>query len=871
MGAAAEQLKEFFEGNDRAHGLWNPRNIKRATNGKLQGGEFTGDGPASGQDWEKHLAGKMGLGIHPLRDDAKVRWAAIDADEYALGKDDVGLIALEAKVRKLGFKLMVLRSKSGGAHLVLFFNAPVPARNARKLLKTYAAKLGVRSIHKDTGKPIPAEIFPKQDELVNGNLGNFLNMPYFNGDDTTRYAIHNGKRQTCDEFIALAQSMKMTVKDLLAATSSDEAATTGRKVAKRRPLLKPIQKYIDKNPIDVYHKVLGVEESKVKGGERYAKCPLHEDTKPSLRFNEKGWCCDVCKDDNPKAKGGPAELYAAIHNLDITGDFDRIQQGLFELFGLEWTEDGLDKPGPSVKRKSKTAIVMEALEGREVELFHSSSGIAYVNFREDDGHKETCRVDQFGRFITRLYLKETGDVSIYQGAVSEALAALDARAFDPTSPVRNPALRVATTDDGALYYNPGRADWKVLRSSRDRSELIDYADSPVPFLRTPGMLEVPVPAADTLPLDEIRERFFRILAPEDFLLVLGYIFVALRAGNEYPLLGLHAGAGSGKSKVAVLLKYIIDPDDTESQRLPDDPRDLFAVLINQHFSIWDNCSSISPEMSDVLSQLATGGSVSQRTLYTNFGLTSYKGARPIALTSIPAVAKLPDLADRMIAPAFQKFAGEGGTAPRLEWERLQAAFLAARPAILATVWAAMRGALGEIDSVKLPEQTRMMGPASWMYACMSTLNKHNEWFTAYQYDRADTAARLLDEYPICPLIIELANLYKNVGTDHAPNWVHDGYQQWKGTVTELLAKFNSNFLDDYILHDPKWPRSVEALGSQLNRLEGPLRRAGIVIEHIRKGKNRDRHILIRHKDDLTYKRTEGAQANGIIHQAEETI
>src|SRR5580658_1617475 len=84
-------------------------------------------GAPSPQDWDNHVRGRGdGLGLIPLLDDdTNIRWGAIDIDVYK-GLDHA---ALEHDVANL--PLVITKSKSGGAHLWVFFREPVNAELAR--------------------------------------------------------------------------------------------------------------------------------------------------------------------------------------------------------------------------------------------------------------------------------------------------------------------------------------------------------------------------------------------------------------------------------------------------------------------------------------------------------------------------------------------------------------------------------------------------------------------------------------------------------------------------------------------------------------------------------------------------------------------
>ena len=103
--------------------------------------------------------------------------------------------------------LVLCRSKSGGAHIFLFVFDPVPAALMQKKLKDIAACLGYGQ----------AEIFPKQTKLLleRGDKGSALNMPYFGGEDSTRYAYgKSGVALTPEEFINYASEKTITAKEL---------------------------------------------------------------------------------------------------------------------------------------------------------------------------------------------------------------------------------------------------------------------------------------------------------------------------------------------------------------------------------------------------------------------------------------------------------------------------------------------------------------------------------------------------------------------------------------------------------------------------------------------------------------------------------
>jgi len=145
-----ERFARLFHGRTDAHGLGRGA-VKRTS--------------ITREDVEQHLAGEHpdgGIGIFPLRADGTVLWAAIDLDEpdFELAQELQRLLPGQTWIEK---------SRSGNAHIWAFFTEPIPAWIPRGLMK-----MALQSHGRDD-----VEVFPKQDRLPEGLLGNYINLPFY--------------------------------------------------------------------------------------------------------------------------------------------------------------------------------------------------------------------------------------------------------------------------------------------------------------------------------------------------------------------------------------------------------------------------------------------------------------------------------------------------------------------------------------------------------------------------------------------------------------------------------------------------------------------------------------------------------------------
>ncbi len=194
---SVEKFSAIFDGLQEAYGTYKVE--KKQSNGKNTGKAAIVREPRTKKLWEGHLSGKgSSVGIIPINAENKCKWGCVDVDQYPLDHK-----LLIEKIRRLKLPLVVCRSKSGGAHCFLFSSEWVEARDMQKSLQSISSALGYGD----------SEIFPKQVKLHldRGDVGNFLNLPYYNAEEGLRYAfLDDGTSASLEEFIELYEAHKQT-------------------------------------------------------------------------------------------------------------------------------------------------------------------------------------------------------------------------------------------------------------------------------------------------------------------------------------------------------------------------------------------------------------------------------------------------------------------------------------------------------------------------------------------------------------------------------------------------------------------------------------------------------------------------------------
>lgn len=157
-----------------------------------------------------HLDGDFGVGICPINNEGKCRFAVLDIDCY-----DKRTKKMLQFIQEFNLPLLPFRSKSGGLHVYVFFTKAVTARSARDTLKDIVYFFSLEDIY-GKGK---VEIFPKQESLKEGGFGSCVTLPYFNAEEPYTYLLDSdGNKVDFKEalnYIQKHQTSLETIKEAL--------------------------------------------------------------------------------------------------------------------------------------------------------------------------------------------------------------------------------------------------------------------------------------------------------------------------------------------------------------------------------------------------------------------------------------------------------------------------------------------------------------------------------------------------------------------------------------------------------------------------------------------------------------------------------
>ena len=414
-------------------------------------------------------------------------------------------------------------------------------------------------------------------------------------------------------------------------------------------------------------------------------------------------------------------------------------------------------------------IARSALKEAKTEEWLDADGAAHVTVTV--GHRREhfpVYGPDFESTLELAYLNESrkhipGGMAIPEAVRRSTQNWLRARAMEKG--VRHPTFIRVAHFGGRFYYDLINSKREVVEVDIEGYRTIQAEAVPVRFIRPSNALELPIPAQEQngnafLLLGEILG-----LSRETLVLIVMAALASTNPSGQYPILVLQGEKGSGKSTTARLFGGLLDPRRPQLASPPGNEDDLVVTAAEAHVLVLDNLSGISPELSDGLCRLATGGGFAKRKLYSNRGVERFTKTVFTVLNGIDALTDRDDLASRAIPVQLRSV-----SAQRLTAIQIEEAFNEALPRLLGALFASISLSISTFGLTHLRREFRMRDAVQWAVAAVPVLPfEPGEIEEVYEKALHSVTEDNAESDPIVTSIVQL---------------LADS-ESWRGSLTEL--------------------------------------------------------------------------------------
>ncbi|HEX8396057.1 MAG TPA: bifunctional DNA primase/polymerase [Pyrinomonadaceae bacterium] len=454
------------------------------------------------------------------------------------------------------------------------------------------------------------------------------------------------------------------------------------------------------------------------------------------------------------------------------------------------------------QRKTQASVLMNLSDDLEVFRTPNEECFAIVPV---NNHLENLPINKkaFQSWLSRKYY-ETEKQTPNAQSVQDVITALLGKALYEGE-CSETHVRVAE-HTGTVYVDLCNDKWQVVKITPNGWQIVESKDVPVKFRRTRGMLPLPLPQrGGSL---EALQTFINV-EKEDFVLFKAWLITTLRPNKPFPALALFGEQGSAKSTTQRVARSLIDPNQTPLRSRPRDERDLMIAANNSWIIALDNLSGISPDLSDSLCRLATGGGFSTRELFSNDDEILFNSMRPIMINGIEELTTRPDLLERSLVLNAPRITDDKRKTEEEFWRE----FEAAKPKIIGALFDKVSEALRKLPTVKLASKPRMADFAEFAFAAFG-----QEFLNRYEKSRAAANESALEASPVALAVQKFM----------------ETREMWSGIASDLLSEFEK-IIDEKECNRKEFPKSPNALSGKLKRVAPNLRVVGINYEPVSNG------------------------------------
>lgn len=450
--------------------------------------------------------------------------------------------------------------------------------------------------------------------------------------------------------------------------------------------------------------------------------------------------------------------FATLQSVNEKNNPPLGQRELETLF--ESAKKYADNPEENESSESKTLYDFALSKLKKMVISQNNSSEVYAII-ENNSHIETLNLSSRRaiQWLVYNYHNENKSAKIHGDEFyKNVLTTIVATAQMNGTKKENVYTRVALKD-GSLYYDLVTSDWKSIRVTHDKVEIIDLDENSPIFRRAQCSYEQIMPKFDGGDyLTKLSELL--CIVEEDRQLFQVHLIALLLESIPIPVMVFGGEAGSLKTTATTTVKRIIDPNglkkEDNSTSMASRNDDLILQLYNRYVTAFDNVTKITQEVSDILCRAITGSSNVRRELYTNMEETILSFTRKIVLNGIVPTLDYPDLQERIISYNRKNLSNE----ERLTEEEFEKRLGDILPYILGQIFQTIQRAMKIHDEIKneIRAKTRLADFEIWGEAISRSLGfEANSFVQRYSEKMTIGSVGVKDSYPIVTVIENLMN------------------------------------------------------------------------------------------------------------------
>lgn len=203
--------------------------------------------------------------------------------------------------------------------------------------------------------------------------------------------------------------------------------------------------------------------------------------------------------------------------------------------------------------------------------------------------------------------------------------------------------RQGSVFQGCVIYDLG--DAKVAEITEEGVKVVPNTFTQVIFKSVNQHYEQPYPDFENAN-HELLFRYINLHGEEQQLLLTAALCYTIAGEEGYPVLFFTGDAGSGKTEGCRFCTSLIDNGADTIRRLTRKEEDFKLGCFNRHVVAYDNVTSLTAVLQELMCICVTGGSVATRMLYENTKEQVIRLNNPLFLTSINMPELQADLVDR---------------------------------------------------------------------------------------------------------------------------------------------------------------------------------------------------------------------------------